>query len=207
MPNDYELIEQERYLRLMANCIRMLDFHRLVNLAFLLQSCRAEGALVEFGCAEGHTAAFLSSLCHRPVYLYDSFCGLPDRTPEDLPGDDRFNPGDFATSPEAVTQLFIREGLPEPYVVKGWFNTLCPEQIPQHIAFAHIDADRYASTMTALEWVYPRMAIGGVCVIDDYDHPNLPGVASAVNQYTVREKLSVRVERLQCWFVNRPGTQ
>jgi len=53
---------------------------------------------------------------------------------------------------------------------KGYF----PETIPQTLykitfAFVHLDADLYESTLTALHFFYPRMSVGGMIVIHDYN--------------------------------------
>lgn len=47
----------------------------------------------------------------------------------------------------------------------------------------HIDTDLYSGTLSALEYFAPRLATGGVIVIDDYDALKCPGVRVAVEEY------------------------
>jgi O-methyltransferase len=58
-----------------------------------------------------------------------------------------------------------------------------PSGLPDQICFAHLDGDLYASILTSLMYVYPRLSKGAICLIDDYVDPaihmgwnQLPGV-------------------------------
>jgi O-methyltransferase len=50
-------------------------------------------------------------------------------------------------------------------------------------ALAHIDVDIYRSILDCCEFIYPRMAFGGIMVFDDYGFPSSPGARAAVDDY------------------------
>ena len=55
------------------------------------------------------------------------------------------------------------------------------ERIPDRIALLRLDTDWYESTKLGLEVLYPRLAVGGVCILDDYGH--WQGARAAVDEY------------------------
>src|SRR5262245_59270561 len=74
------------------NNSRMSDFSRLVHLQWALFSvfnAGVPGDIVEIGCNNGYTSAFLGLVMrdqrqsHRALHLFDSFRGLPEPGPRD----------------------------------------------------------------------------------------------------------------------------
>lgn len=67
-------------------------------------------------------------------------------------------------------------------LVKGWFNETLPQTLPEEpIAILRLDADWYDSTIICLEHLYPKVAKGGLVLIDDY---NLwDGCSKAIHDY------------------------
>lgn len=192
--------------QLLCSTREMQSFDRLVNLCHLLMQCAdVPGDVVEFGCHEGLTAMLLSSLTTKHLNLYDSFEGLPKPSDRDL-NRDPFVKGAMTTDFFAVTHRFMEAGLPIPTVYKGWFKDVCSFEMPERIAFAHIDGDFYDSTRTALEKVYLLLSIGAICVIDDYDYVQLPGVKVAVDEFmSDKEQIIVPIGicgeiSQHCWF-------
>ena len=132
------------------------------------------GAFVEVGVYQGGTAWHLSQLAKeqdRPLYLYDTFSGIPFQA--DL---DSHAVGDFAdTSADQV-----REAIPEAVVIQGIFPSSAVEMGP--LAFVHLDVDQYQSYHDALAYFEPRMAKdGGIIWLDDYGC--LTGANVAVNEF------------------------
>jgi len=162
----------------------MLCFPRATHLAhYLLQTATVPGAVAEFGCHQGRTAAFMTALTKKHVYVYDSFAGLPPPSEHDRPSE-VFHEGAMAISPQELVDLFKRLGLRTPIIEPGFFKDLQPHQLPKEIAFAHLDGDFYESIAGPLYVVWPRLSPGGYIVVDDWDWDQLPGVTDAVKAWS-----------------------
>ena len=121
----------------------------------LRQTLDLPGDVVEFGCYEGDTSILLADvLRNQPdkwLYLYDSFEGLPEKTAEDKSADGwRFQAGELKASPDTVRSKFKKYDLPEPVIVKGWFDQLDNSDLPESISFALLDGDFYNSIKTMI---------------------------------------------------------
>lgn len=151
------------------------------------------GDIVELGCNQGQSAVLIQKIldgCGSPkkLHLYDSFEGLPSTSAVD---GHSYQEGDLATTEDVVRRNFHQHALPPPITHKGWFSDTIPEELPETIAFAHLDGDLYESIMISLQHTYPRLAKGAVCLIDDYcdpaEHPqgwnHLPGVKKACDEF------------------------
>jgi len=152
------------------------------------------GDLVELGCYSGHTAVLIQKVLqryapNRQLHVYDSFEGLPDKSESD--GQTPFRKGWLSTTEARLINSFRKYDLPLPIIHKGWFENTLPTELPDAIAFAHLDGDFYSSIVVSLEHVYPRLSKGAVCVVDDYCDPAiypqgwnaLPGVKKACDEF------------------------
>ena len=159
-----------------------------VILAQLAKTIKLPGDVVEFGCYAGDTSVLLAeALKQAPdkwLYLYDSFEGLPEKTIKDQTAAGwRFKAGELKVSPETVAHKFKKLSLPEPVIVKKWFDQLDDSDLPSQISFALLDGDFYASIKTSFEKVAPLLTPGGIIVVHDFRNAELPGVAKAVNEF------------------------
>ena len=84
----------------------------------------------------------------------------------------------------------FKKNLEPPIIHPGWFEETLPNGLPESIAFAHLDGDFYDSIKVSLEYIYPRLSQGAICLIDDYADPDiydgwnhLPGVKVACDEY------------------------
>ena len=143
------------------------------------------GALVECGVAQGGTAAMMM-LANRAVgpaprkaWLFDSYEGLPEPTPEDYEDGktgDHIRPlpkGSCLGTVEQVSELvFDTLKLPaaEVKLVKGWFQDTVPVKKTEvgPIAVLRLDGDWYESTRVPLDHLYDQVSPGGFVIIDDY---------------------------------------
>jgi cephalosporin hydroxylase len=128
------------------------------------------GVLVEVGVYRGGSAFCLAQL-GRPLFLYDTFEGLPYQGAQDG------NPtGRFAdTSVEEVQAL-----VPDATIIKGLFpDSLVP--MPP-VSFVHCDVDQYQSTRAVLERLPPLMVPGGIILVDDYGVADCEGATQAVQE-------------------------
>ncbi len=156
------------------------------------------GDVVEFGCYDGDTSVELQKITlrhSRQLHLYDSFDGLPAKSPEDFsPAGEQFQEGSLQASQHAVSRNFQKRGLPIPTIHKGWFSALPSHALPHHIAFAFIDADFYYSILDALKLVWPRLSNGSMVIVDDYHSEALPGVRKAVDGWLHANPARLSVE-------------
>jgi hypothetical protein len=65
--------------------------------------------------------------------------------------------------------------------VKGRVEDTLPGSAPAAVALLRLDTDWYQSTRHELEHLYPRLAAGGVLVLDDYG--SFEGARKAVDEY------------------------
>ena len=153
------------------------------------------GDVVEFGCYKadtsvlyqkilesmGHGGAFqpenhTSSTNQKNLWLYDSFEGLPAKTREDnSAAGDAFQAGEL---------LVKKMGLKLPKIKKAFFDDLdIIYDIPEKISYAFLDGDLYQSIKTSLNLVSNKMSQGSVIIVHDYNNPELPGSARAVDEW------------------------
>lgn len=148
------------------------------------------GDVVEFGCYKGDTSILLQKLLHstgatdKTLWLYDSFEGLPPKTAEDASvAGDSFKAGELFVTKREVVAKFKKAGLRVPRIKKAFFEDLLDQDLPPQISFAFLDGDLYGSIKTSLALVTPRLAPGAIIVVHDYNNPELPGSAKAVDEY------------------------
>lgn len=147
------------------------------------------GDVVEFGCYMGDTSVKMAEVMQdwpdKWLWLYDSFEGLPEKTAEDKSGDGwAFRPGELKANMVSVASKFKKLSLPEPVIMKAWFNELdANEDLPKQISFALLDGDYYESIKTSLNLVAPKLSRGGKIIVHDYRNSALPGSAKAVNEF------------------------
>jgi hypothetical protein len=66
-------------------------------------------------------------------------------------------------------------------LVQGKVEDTIPAAAPERIALLRLDTDWYESTRHELQHLYPRLAVGGVLIIDDYGA--WEGARRAVDEY------------------------
>jgi len=197
------------------NC-SMMSFDKILNLYYLLNSVlekKIEGQLLEVGCYKGYSAILIQKILmsfdkSKQLTVFDSFQGLPEKTAEDFlderkvvnrkifQDNKRVNKGWFRSSKQTLIDNFRKYKVPPPKIVEGWFEDTLINNIPDKIAFAHLDGDFYSSIKVSLENIFPKMSVGGVILIDDYcdeklSESALPGVKLACDEYLKDKKNKV----------------
>ena len=142
----------------------------------------AEGAIIEFGCYDGHTAVQMVHTLRElgdesRVILLDSFEGMPESN-HDL--DRYWNAGALKADYEDVKARF--KDFSHVEVVKGYFDQTLPRYGDLKIKFAHVDCDMYKSVRDVHVYLLPRMVDGGVIVYDDYGFESCEGLMKAVDE-------------------------
>lgn len=134
-----------------------------LTLEYALSLAPADGMALEFGVYSGGTLKVIAETRDdKQVFGFDSFEGLPEDWRSGLPA------GTFEVDklPE----------VPGAELVVGWFSDTLADFLAGHpgpVAFLHLDADLYSSTVTVLEHVGPRLVPGTVILFDEYF--NYPG--------------------------------
>jgi hypothetical protein len=152
----------------------------------LVEVRRLPGDCIEFGGFRGGLSLFLA-LCIRElglgkrVFMLDSFQGLPQT---DAALDGPFKRGMMVSDLQAVLRLRAAFGLDALVEVRaGWFDDTLGQMPPAaQFCLAHLDADVYGSTKTALQYVVPRLVDGAAVVLDDFLFFGATGVIQATEE-------------------------
>ena len=172
---------------------QMLCVGRVANLMHcVLQASRLPGDMAEFGCHMGRTAVLMACMSSKPLWLYDSFQGLPARSAQDAGAQEHFREGHLTTNRAVLDAYFEKYAVRKPVVYEGWFSSIPADRLPERLCFAHLDGDLYASIRDSIRLVYPRLVRGGACLIDDYGWSGLTGVKIAVDEYMADKREAVQ---------------
>jgi hypothetical protein len=156
-----------------------------------------EGDIVECGVFRaGGTVLIADALraqqSKKRIFGFDSFEGMPEAMDEDTMSDGRkvYVAGVLsATSIELVREKVRRFGHADRVTFyKGYFQDSMPGALAPsaRVSLALIDCDQYAGTKYCLEFLYDKVAAGGMVLFDDYeaaDEIDTPGVKRAVSEF------------------------
>lgn len=176
----------------------MIGLKRLDNLQMCVEQVIADGVpgdFIETGVWKGGSTIFMRGLLkvygenNRRVWVADSFQGLPPPNLNEYPddeGDIHFTIDSLRVSVDQVKENFAAYGLLDDQVVflKGWFSETLPSAPIEQLSILRLDGDMYESTMVALQSLYPKLAMGGYVIVDDYC---IPSCKKAVTDFR-REK-------------------
>jgi O-methyltransferase len=165
-----------------ADAETMIGSIRLKHLSTLVTSIIRNGVagdLVETGVWRGGASILMRGVLAalgdstRTVWLADSFAGLPQPNAEEFPADlglDLSIYPELAIGLDQVRANFARYQLLDNQVqfLVGWFKDTLYNAPIKKIAVLRLDGDLYESTWQGLDALYPKLSIGGACVVDDY---------------------------------------
>jgi len=169
----------------------MTNVEQRLNLWHLSSQTLAYGVpgdFAELGCFDGKTAVIFARVIEhfapdRHLHLYDHFRISFNLTGRDIK--------------QELLDNFQIANCPAPVIHNGDFIDTIPKELPDAIAFAHIDCgfggDVGAHKLTVLhllQHIYPRMSPGGIIVLMDYYDAATgakvdvnPGVALAAHEF------------------------
>ena len=161
------------------------------------------GDFVECGVWRGGSVmAMLNELRNlkamdRRVWLYDTFAGMTPPSSADVEASTGRHAYELlSATPKGtgnnvwciadlhdVTRNITSTGYPMDLIefVEGDVVETLADRIPETVALLRLDTDWYESTRASLETLYPRLAVGGICILDDYGH--WQGARKAVDEY------------------------
>ncbi|HEY8467025.1 MAG TPA: TylF/MycF/NovP-related O-methyltransferase [Solirubrobacterales bacterium] len=174
-----------------------------------------EGDFVECGVWKGGSvmaaALTLQRLgdTSRDLYLFDTFTGMPEPGEKDVSSAydgyslhrrwrrHKQTGTEWAGVPVERVQANVEStGYPRERIhcVKGMVEDTLPAEAPEKLAILRLDTDWYSSTKHELETLYPRLAEGGVLIVDDYGH--YEGARRAVDEYFAETGQRVLLSRI-----------
>jgi len=163
-----------------------VDIYRCYELWHLLgQVTHRGGDIIEIGVWRGGTGCLLAKRAAQlaldaKVFLCDTFKGVVKAGRYD----NLYKGGEHAdTSKDLVAKLASSLGLNNVVILEGIF----PDETGHAVEgcsfrLCHIDVDVYQSAKDVVQWIWPRLQVGGVIVFDDYGFPNAQGIARLVDE-------------------------
>ncbi|NNJ26601.1 TylF/MycF/NovP-related O-methyltransferase [Alienimonas chondri] len=146
----------------------------------------------------------------RDVHLFDTFEGMSaptdaDRDPAgrtaaellEAEKDDKAGSANWAyCSQEDVERNVATVGYPAErlHIVRGKVEDTIPDAAPESISLLRLDTDWYESTAHEMEHLFPRLAPGGVLILDDYGH--WEGARRAVDEYLQQHGVRLFLQRV-----------
>jgi O-methyltransferase len=187
--------------------------HALARAVEYVTARRVPGAIVECGVWRGGSmmgvALTLLRLgeATRDLHLFDTFDGMTEPGEEDvkqggesaadvLGRSSRDSSVWGVASLDEVRATLLGVGYPRERIhfVEGPVEETLPRQAPDEIALLRLDTDWYSSTKHELVHLYPRLARGGVLIIDDYAYWR--GARQAVDEYVAENELALLLIRI-----------
>ena len=157
-------------------------------LCWAAKSCLSlPGDYVECGTYEGYSMEvvlrFLDGLPGRRLWMYDVF-------------DPSGGPGEGKRLAEHSPELFDRVRVhfapwANAVVTRGKVPEALDHGAPERIAFLHIDMNNAAAERGAVEWLWDRLAVGGMVVFDDYGWTGYQDQKAAADGFAAERGLSV----------------
>jgi O-methyltransferase len=176
---------------------------------------RIPGDIVECGVwSAGSMLLAAHALMHfgdtsRPIYLSDTFAGLPkpdaigarwDGVPA-LPTWEHHqrNGGrwGYGGTPDHVGRVWCRRPViprRSSCSSKAWQRTPALRHGRKKISLLRLDTDLYSSTYHKLVHLYPLLAVGGILIIDDYGA--FQGARLATDRFIEENRLAVFLSRI-----------
>ncbi len=214
-PDALGILEQVRPFT-MTSVQRIYSVYQAVQ---YIEHYQIPGAIVECGVWRGGSsmAAALTLLKQqhtskapvRDLHLFDTFEGMSEPTEHDVSKAGQPAQGKWEqsiqgngssqwcyASEEDVRQNMTTTGYPAErvHLHPGRVEDTLPEQAPEQIALLRLDTDWYESTRHELIHLFPRLAVGGVLIIDDYGE--WQGARRAVDEYMVQTGVRLLLNRI-----------
>ncbi len=160
---------------------------------------RLPGAMAEVGVFQGASAKLLcEGKGETELHLFDTFDGLPQSSAADK-GVHREN--QYPCSLKSV-QEYLKD-YTNVYFHPGLFPDSAKSLADKSYSFVHLDVDLYESTLSSLEYFYPRLVPGGVILSHDYSI--LAGVKKAFTDFLHdKPERPVEFPSTQCMLIKLP---
>jgi O-methyltransferase len=189
--------------------------HGLCEAVRYITSGGIEGDIVECGVWRGGSMMAVAEMLSkfgdqsRNLHLFDTFSGMSEPTNSDvtvqgetaqslMSSESKTDPTSVwcVSALDEVRQHMATTGYPESrtFFYPGMVEDTIPSGAPEKIALLRLDTDFYESTRHEMEHLFPRLANGGVLIIDDYGH--WEGARRAVDEYFEKHGIGMMLHRL-----------
>jgi O-methyltransferase len=196
----------------------LTSVHRLVALCEAVQYVvcnQIPGDIVECGVWKGGSMMAVARTLiqasdqNRHLYLFDTYEGMTSPSDRDisvqgelaldlLGQEDKTDANSVwcVSSLDEVRRAVGNVGYDPSKVhfVKGRVEETLPMMAPERISLLRLDTDWYESTRHEMEHLFPRLAKGGVLIVDDYGY--WQGARRAVDEYIEENRLQILLHRI-----------
>jgi O-methyltransferase len=213
-PVDFDETDKDLYRAVAAYTMTTPPrIYALVRAVEYISARAIPGALVECGVWRGGSMMAVAltllqlGITDRELYLFDTFSGMTTPTDEDvrrtgeraadLLADESPDSDVWAiASLDDVREAVLGVGYPQERIhfVQGPVEETLPANAPDEIALLRLDTDWYSSTKHELVHLYPRLASGGVLLLDDYGF--WQGARQAVDEYVSENEAQLLLNRI-----------
>lgn len=150
-----------------------------------------QGYFAELGVYQGETAKLIHLADpNRKFLLMDTFNGFDKHDLEfETSKGDKYSANYFSDTSIKDVKKYLGES--DNLIYKpGYFpNSISNLDKNINYAFIHLDADLYQPTKEALKYFYPKLSVGGIIIIHDYNH-SWDGVRQAVDEFCDEQKIA-----------------
>lgn len=164
----------------------LVDKYRCYELWQLVaETTKLRGTLIEIGSWRGGSGALIAKKAKLVgikdvIYLCDTFkgivkAGVNDSSHKDSELSD--------TSEKIVEEIIHKLKIDNIKLLTGIFPDETSHFITEkEFRFCHIDVDVYQSARDSVEWLWPKLVIGGLIIFDDYGDERCNGITKFVNE-------------------------
>lgn len=165
--------------------------YKLRDIAELVEKKKnIKGDILEVGVWRGGVGILLGSLIKNvPIYLVDTFSGIPSVSPKDTYHEVKdFDDCSF----EEVSNIFKDLNMANVFVLKGEFPLeLAGSFEDKKFSIVHLDVDTYKSYKECLNFLYPKLTKDGIILLDDYLESSCAGATLAINEFSNETNIDI----------------
>jgi cephalosporin hydroxylase len=162
-----------------------MNYDRLYTLWQAIRDTPPECTVVEIGAYKGGSAWFIAEMMRQfdrqgKFYVCDTFTGHAHTDPRVDTA--HHETAKFKDTSAADVQRYLAD-YPNIEIIEGDIRESSARIARGRFGFVHIDVDVYPATDFSLDFFAPRLASGGVIVVDDYGFVTCPGAKRAVDEF------------------------